>query len=473
MVARRMLIDTAHMSEHAFKDYYDYLTEKFPGYPLYSSHARLKRLMDDEDKDILEEFVVTDEQIEMYKAIGGMVGLRTGFEHICDAPDRSRPGQTSINCKGKPAVADPKPAVANSCPGSSRSIAQMVDYADQKGLAIAIGSDLNGNTYQPSPRFGLEACYANRVLNKGYVDKQGDPPKSVRPAYNERGLAHIGLLPDLVADLRALETPGSARIDNSAEMFIQMWERAYDVKVADITNETACKEDRDCGVEGWYCSTGFTGLEPNKCKAKLEDGQRCINERQCRSGACDASICFTPASVGMDGKCLVNAQCRTGRCSSLDGITAGKCVCMEDSDCAAGEYCNVGVEVGVADIGKNACKAKLANGALCTKDHQCSAGRCKTGFCSAESSVSMGGECRFDDECRAGKCSSPVGGATKGKCVCTEDGHCGTGRYCYEGVEIGIADIGKNVCKDKLSKGKACTKGHQCRSNECKLFTCR
>ncbi len=53
----------------------------------------------------------------------------------------------------------------------------MVDYADQKGLAVAIGSDLNGNTYQASPRFGLEACYANRVLNKGYVEQQGELPK--------------------------------------------------------------------------------------------------------------------------------------------------------------------------------------------------------------------------------------------------------------------------------------------------------
>ena len=467
MVSRRMLIDAAHMSERAFKDYHDYLMEKFRGYPIYNSHARFRRLLDAEDKDILEEFVITDEQIEMYRALGGMVGLRTGFEHICDAPDRSRPDQASINCKGKPGAGDPRPAVANNCPGSSRSIAQMVDYADQRGVSVAIGSDLNGNTYQASPRFGLEACYANRMLNKGYVEPQGEPPQGVSRGYGERGLAHVGFLPDFVADLRALNTPGVARIDNSAETFIQMWERAYGVKVADATNETACREDRDC-VNGWYCSTGLTGIEPNKCKAKLEDGQRCLSERQCSSGACDASICFTPASVGIDGRCLVNAQCRTGRCSSLDGITAGKCVCMQDSDCTSGSYCNVGVDVGIADIGKNACKPKLANGALCTKDHQCSAGRCKTGFCSAEASVAMGGECRFDDECRAGQCSAPIGGATKGKCVCSDDDHCGQGRYCNKGV----GGIGTNVCKDKLAKGKACTKDHQCISDRC-FITCK
>lgn len=57
--------------------------------------------------------------------------------------------------------------------------------------------------------------------------------------------------------------------------------------------------------------------------------------------------------------------------------------------------------------------------------------------------------------------------------LCTQDSHCGAGRYCNEGIDIGVADIGKNVCKDKLAKGKACTKDHQCKSNECGLVTCR
>ena len=207
-------------------------------------------------------------------------------------------------------------ASLNSCPGSSRSIAQMVDYTDRKGLAIAIGSDLNGNTYQVSPRFGLEACYANRVLNKGYVETQGNLPQGLSRAYGERGLAHVGFLPELVADLRALGTPGTTRIESSAENFIQMWERAYDVNVADLTNETARREDGDC-VDGWYCSTGLTGLEPNKCKAKLEDGQRCMAQRQCRSGACDASLLHT--RVGryrrqMPGQCAMpHGRCSFGR----------------------------------------------------------------------------------------------------------------------------------------------------------------
>ncbi len=79
-----------------------------------------------------------------------------------------------------------------------------------------------------------------------------------------------------------------------------------------------------------------------------------------------------------------------------------------------------------------------------------------------------GGDCRFDDECRTGQCTAPIGGATKGKCVCNEDRHCGEGRYCNEGV----AGIGTNVCKDKLAKGKACTKDHQCKSDRC-FITCK
>lgn len=459
MAQRHMLIDGAHMSEKAVQDYYDYLTQKYPGHPMYNSHARFKSMLDLDDKGILEEFVVTDPQIELYKKLGGMIGIRTGFEHICSAPDK--PGQPP-NCKyAAPGANDPKPKVANSCPGSSRSIAQMIDYAKQKGVSVAFGSDLNGNTYQVSPRFGLEQCYANRVLNKGYVSDQGSRPTGVSEEFNEHGLAHMGLLPDLLADLRALKTPGVEALENSAEAFIAMWERTYASALPVTTNDGGCKLDSEC-ENGWYCGSG-------KCKVKLSDGQRCLSGGQCKSGECDASICFTPASKNMGAACLVNGQCKTGKCSSLDGITAGVCVCDADSDCGSGEYCNAGV----ADIGKNVCKSKLGNGALCTQDHQCAANRCKTGFCSAESSVNMGGDCRFDDECREGKCSSPVGGATKGKCVCTQDSHCGAGRYCNEGVDIGVADIGKNVCKDKLANGKACTKDHQCASGECKLFRCK
>jgi len=122
----------------------------------------------------------------------------------------------------------------------------------------------------------------------------------------------------------------------------------------------------------------------------------------------------------------------------------GEGACSRDSDCKSNEFCTAGV----LDLKRNVCKVKLTNGALCTKDRQCQAGRCKSGFCSAPASVSMNGSCRFNDECRAGKCNAPIGGVTKGICVCERDSDCNTGEYCNKG---GIFGVGKNICSKMVS----------------------
>src|SRR4029079_9769846 len=114
------------------------------------------------------------------------------------------------------------------------------------------------------------------------------------------------------------------------------------------------------------------------------------------------------------------------------------------------------------------CKPKLADYQACTSGEQCSGGSCKV-RCFTPDSKTFAAACEFNDECRQGTCSAALLGAVNGKCVCTEDSHCGTGNYC----NAGIAGVGTNVCKSKLDLGKACTKDHQCRSNRCSLFTCK
>jgi microsomal dipeptidase-like Zn-dependent dipeptidase len=451
MVQRRMLIDTAHMSEQALDDYYAYVMSRYGGYPLYNSHVRFEALLNQKMRDHLRELVTPERQLAYYVKTGGMVGIRTGYDPM-------------LQVEGAP---------TNNCDGSSRSIAQMVTYAHQKNLNIAFGSDLNGNIQQVGPRFGAGRCIVAREPNlrqwldgkdpkDGNID-QGDPPARVSQEFSEKGLAHIGLLPDLLADLKVLKTPGVGKLDASVEAFLQMWERAYDVQLADATN-AGCQDDTDC-TEGWYCKQGFGPLDPNKCAHKLADGERCLNGRVCQSGQCDAAVCYTPRSVAMGGACRVHDECKIGTCSALDGITLGKCVCTQDAHCSAGNYCNTGA----ADIGTNVCKPQLARWAVCTKDHQCQADRCKSGLCSAPASVAMGDSCRFDDECRVGTCSAPIGGATSGTCVCKEDADCGAGFWC----DVGF-DTKTNRCKRKLDKGEECGPagvniGHRCKSGSCKF----
>ena len=206
------------------------------------------------------------------------------------------------------------------------------------------------------------------------------------------------------------------------------------IKLAGLRGEGACESDADCH-DNEYCTAGVLDLKRNVCKEKKSLGSSCTNHRQCASDRCNLAQCASPDE------------------------------CQADADCGSGNYC------GDPIAGRRACKPKLEEGALCTKAEQCQAGRCKSGFCSAAASASMGESCRFDDECREGTCNAPVGGATKGTCVCNSDSACGSGKWCDKGL-----DLKTNTCQAKLNKGETCGKvgsvgnDHKCKSGECSGF---
>jgi microsomal dipeptidase-like Zn-dependent dipeptidase len=135
------------------------------------------------------------------------------------------------------------------CKGSSTSWAENYKYAVRltEGAPIAMGSDFTGSTTQLRPRFGPDArcssattlpqlvypfdhplteftdltCHGRPCL----MDQQMSGTK--RFDYNFDGLAHMGLLPDLVADLRTIGlTKHQLRpLMRSAEGYLNMWER--------------------------------------------------------------------------------------------------------------------------------------------------------------------------------------------------------------------------------------------------------
>jgi hypothetical protein len=224
------------------------------------------------------------------------------------------------------------------------------------------------------------------------------------------------------------------RTANQRDQYLTADGQVNYIKLAGLRGEGACSEDTDCDANE-FCTAGVLDLKRNVCQAKKAQGVSCTNKRQCTSD-----------------------RCSWGHCADPDE-------CQADADCGSGNYC------GDPIAGKRTCKAELSNGALCTKDAQCQAGRCKTGFCSAAASVSMGGSCRFDDECRDGACNAPIGGVSKGSCVCKSDADCGSGKYCDGGF-----DLTTNVCRDKLDKGKSCGKAgslgndHKCQSGSCSGF---
>ncbi len=223
------------------------------------------------------------------------------------------------------------------------------------------------------------------------------------------------------------------------------------------TKQKECSEDGDC-PDSQYCDKK---VGKNQCVPKKLDGLGCTRFTQCKGGGCNVR-CYTPDSKQLNQSCNLDSECAKGTCSAAGfGVTPGKCVCTTDDHCDDGEYCNKGV----ADIGTNVCRAKQADGALCTKAHQCSGGSCNV-RCYTANSKNMGQSCNISDECAKGKCSGTGWGAIPGKCVCDSNNDCSSNKYCYKGV----GGIGTNVCKKKLDLGKACTKGHQCKSNCCRIY---
>jgi microsomal dipeptidase-like Zn-dependent dipeptidase len=248
MVRRNMLIDVAHLSERSVYDVYQFVANRHAYYPLYDSHTRFESILTEWDLNTQKEFLTTDQQIRLLRRTGGMVGLRTGQNAILTVN-----GPDSLG-------------VPNDCDGSSKSFAQLVHYGRNAGIPMGFGSDLNGFINQLGPRFGDDACprggiripyrYESGEFVLGddglpiIVDtkaaaadeagRQRDAQETSKVAsctfggaregrpFATHGLRHVGYLPDLLADLEALETPGTEILASSAEAFLRMWERSYD-----------------------------------------------------------------------------------------------------------------------------------------------------------------------------------------------------------------------------------------------------
>lgn len=215
MIRLGMLIDISHMSLEAQRDVYAIVAAEYDYYPLFNSHTRMDAMLTPVGRDMLREFVTTDETLNYVRATGGILGLRTGEEAMLGY------GQPGFGA-----------SVANNCDGSTRSFAQFYQYADDRGVNLAFGSDFNGFITQMVPRFGPDACInaPDAATREQQIAAQGAPNMNVPPYLQEfrtRGLAHIGLLPALIDDMDELGVD-TTNVRNSGEAFVQMWERVYD-----------------------------------------------------------------------------------------------------------------------------------------------------------------------------------------------------------------------------------------------------
>lgn len=223
MMDRGLLLDVAHLSRRAFRDVHALSAPR--GYPLLYSHTHAWDTIDAHEKRH-EKYLRADE-IALLTDNGGMVGLRTGPE------DTVAYGGT----------------VANGCQGSARSFAQSLMYLVDRGLSVGFGADLNGFTRQLRPRH-RDSCWFDKVQ----IDWSGGPNQ-----LQSKGLAHVGLLPALRADLQTVGVPASylAHIDRSAETFLQLWERSASLAVTGASNlalgASASASSTYCQGSGEHC----------------------------------------------------------------------------------------------------------------------------------------------------------------------------------------------------------------------------
>lgn len=250
MMERGMLIDIDHMSALSLQDTITLAQQFRPsGYPLAASHALF---MDLNAPAVRHERLRTAEQLAQIKAMGGMLAVMLKD----DALDSDRRGQRT--------TIDYEPAgVVDDCRHSSKTFLQALAYAQDKVGVSALGSDFDGAAGHFAPRFGSDACggdptersaqmrsgqaleYPFELANFGTFDRQVSGLKSFD--YNVDGLAHVGLLPDFVADLTAVggREEYLEPLMRSADAYLRMWELANGEQPATCD----CNDADDDGVE--------------------------------------------------------------------------------------------------------------------------------------------------------------------------------------------------------------------------------
>lgn len=259
MMDRGMLLDVAHLSRKAFAATYD-LARLHGNYPLLYSHTHTWDTISPAEER--HEKYLRSEEIHMILDTGGMIGLRPGPEST----------QAYANA-----------VVANRCQGSARSFAQSLMYAVDRGLSVGFGADFNGFTDQLKPRY--RPALPTNPFDHCQADVQQLGAANAITELHRKGLAHVGLLPQLMADLQTVGTPPAylAHLNQSAETFLRIWERSVSLAVTAPSGNlalsaTSSASSTYCSGSGEHCYSA----------ARIHDGSRATTLGGYHSWANDA-----------------------------------------------------------------------------------------------------------------------------------------------------------------------------------------
>jgi microsomal dipeptidase-like Zn-dependent dipeptidase len=254
LMAQGIILDTAHMSDKSVTDTFVEIGKKVRrdhplcrGFPVYSdcdalayptiishAHFRGQAFYGGNEEFVPSEYDISDHNLELVRRVGGVVGPFVAEDRISTGWDPPNPA-----------------APVNDCPMSSKSFAFSYRFAAQRlgRYGVGMATDL---TLIPgvAPRFGDNACWGynlakhpgderrshpDRYNLKGQSDPVSYDHNGLKPYllakrtfdFNKEGLAHYGLIPDMLQDLKNVGMPDEDRalLFRSADDYIKMWER--------------------------------------------------------------------------------------------------------------------------------------------------------------------------------------------------------------------------------------------------------
>jgi microsomal dipeptidase-like Zn-dependent dipeptidase len=298
LMRKKMIIDVDHMSATTADAALSIVEEQ--GYPVVAGHTGLSIVSMGQKA---HEGQKTSAQIGRIAALGGLVAP------ILEQGERVVSGGTSG------ITAAPGSTVANDCGRSSKTWAQA--YLGAVALlggpataSVGLGSDFNGLAGEPGPRFGPNRCkddpspsqqyggvgypfpiFAPPGVDAGHLDRATAGTRTFD--YNTDGLAHVGLLPDFLQDLRSsgLSDEQLQPLFRSAEAYLQVWQTVESKQVYaptvsatvapagaaagwvrdDVTVTITATPNPQGGanVRARYAATGATAIAPTTADAAV------------------------------------------------------------------------------------------------------------------------------------------------------------------------------------------------------------
>lgn len=224
MMKKGMIIDIDHMSAIAKSQVLD-IAEQYKYPAIVSGHSGYVEIAEEDEKS--HEGNLIPEEINRIRNLSGMIAPILNQGH--DIKEWTSSSGTHV---------------PHICKGSSETFVQAYLYAKDKmqGKPVAIGSDFNGMINAFGPRFLDEACPCGHNPESA-IRKETNYPftslatgvrmdKSIidNKAYdiNYDGLAHVGMLPDMIAELQTLGLTNQdlEPLMNSAKGYVEMWKKA-------------------------------------------------------------------------------------------------------------------------------------------------------------------------------------------------------------------------------------------------------